>query len=552
MHLCSISQRALTARCILLLATAGGARLVVAQAAPPDTPSVRPARRGSRRPAGSRDVTPPGPDIPGRETPDATPTPAPEKKTEAKEPPRQSVTKHSITVDGQKLSYTATAGLMPLKDAEGKTTANIFYVAYTRDGVTDLSKRPVTFSFNGGPGAASVWMHLGMLGPRRVRLKEDGGALPPPYELVDNEYTLLDVTDLVFIDPVGTGYSRATTPQQAGQFFGLREDVRSVGEFIRLYATRNTRWSSPKFVIGESYGTTRAASLSGELGGRLNMNLNGIMLVSTVLNFETISGGAGNDLPNVLYLPSFTAAAWHHNKLPPDLQRLPLAEVLGQAEAFAAGDYSHALLLGAALPAAQRQSVLAQMARLTGLSQTYLDRADLRPTLSRFAVELLRDQNLQLGRYDSRYTSYVRDKLTETSEGDPSFDAVAGAFTSTFNDYVRRELKFEEDQPYEVLAGLGAWDWGSDNRYVNVTDTLARSMTANPFLKVHVSCGYSDLATPYFASQYTFNHLNIAPELMQNLTLDYYAAGHMMYLNLPDLKKSKADLSKFIRTASGQ
>lgn len=474
-------------------------------------------------------------------------------KDKAPEKPKPPVeTKHAITLNGQKLDYTVTAGLMPLKDAEGKTTADIFYIAYTRDGSSDLTRRPVTFSFNGGPGSSSVWMHLGLLGPRRVKLKEDGSAVPPPYELVDNEYSLLDETDIVFIDPVGTGYSRAAKPEEAKKFYGVKEDAQSVAEFIRLYVTKNSRWGSPKFLIGESYGTTRAAALSGELSKRQHMNLNGIMLVSTVLNFQTIWGGEGNDLPHALYLPSFTAVAWHHHKLPADLQKLPLPEVLKQSEAFALGEYNQALVQGSALSGEKRKSILSQLARYTGLSESYLDRANLRPSLQRFSVELLRDQDLQVGRFDGRYTGYVRDRLTENSEGDPSADAVFSVFASTFNQYVRSELKYEEDKPYEIITSVSPWNWGADNEFVNVAETLANSMTRNPFLKIHISSGHTDLATPYLATRYTFDHLNIAPELRKNLTLDDYTAGHMMYLNLPDLKKQKADLAKFIRMASGQ
>ncbi|MEZ0386159.1 MAG: S10 family peptidase, partial [Verrucomicrobium sp.] len=316
-----------------------------------------------------------------------------DKPADADKPaPKLVSTQHNLVINGTPVAYTATAGMMPLKDAEGKTTAEIFFMAYTKDGVSDLTKRPLTFSFNGGPGSSSVWMHLGLLGPRRVKLKDDGSPVPPPYQLVDNEYSLLDETDLVFIDPVGTGYSRATKPEDGKKFFGVKEDTASVAEFIRLYVTKNTRWASPKFLIGESYGTTRAATLSGELGTKHMMNLNGIMLVSTVLNFQTIWGGSGNDLPHVLYLPSFTATAWHHKKLAPDLQSLPLIDVLAKAEAFAMGDYNQALMLGTSLPADKRQSVLKQLAAYTGLTPDYLDRANLRPELQRFGVELLRDK----------------------------------------------------------------------------------------------------------------------------------------------------------------
>jgi carboxypeptidase C (cathepsin A) len=471
-------------------------------------------------------------------------------KTKDKEPEEKlAQSKHTATIGGQHLSYTASAGTILLRDEEDKPTASIFYIAYTLEGVEDLSMRPVTFSFNGGPGSSSVWMHLGLLGPRRVRLAEDGSALPPPYRLEDNDCSLLDETDLVFIDPVSTGYSRAIPPKEAKKFHGLREDASSVAEFIRLYVTRNKRWNSPKFIIGESYGTTRAAALSGELSQRLRMNVNGIMLVSTVLNFETLDFTAGNDLPYILYLPTYTATAWFHKKLSAELLQRPLPEVFAEAESFAAGEYAAALFSGASLPGAERRRVVEQYARLTGLSTNYVERANLRVSLGRFASELLADENRVVGRYDSRYKGYLHDRLAGHMEQDPSYEAVASAFASTFNDYIRGELKYETDLPYEVLAAVGGWNWDQNNGYVDVAQTLASALTRNPFLRVHVSSGYYDLATPLLAARYTFNHLGVDPALSSNLTLDTYTAGHMMYLNLPDLKKSKADLARFIRAA---
>jgi carboxypeptidase C (cathepsin A) len=281
------------------------------------------------------------------------------------------------------------------------------------------------------------------------------------------------------------------------------------------------------------------------------MNVNGIMLVSTILNFETLQFASGNDLPYVLYLPSYSAAAWYHKKLPDDLQHLSLADVLSRVETFASGDYNRALLLGGALPADSRKEIVHQLARFTGLPESYVDRADLRVSLSRFAEELLRDEGRVVGRFDSRYKGYVRDRLSGRMEYDPSAEAVFGAFNSTFNQYVRTELKFESDLFYELLTGaVNPWNWGEQNAYVNVADTLADSLTRNPFLKVHVSSGFFDLATPYFATRYTFNHLDIDPTLVKNVTMDDYTAGHMMYLNLPDLRKQKSDLARFIRSAS--
>ena len=470
-----------------------------------------------------------------------------------KEKTEPSVTDHSITLNGKKIDYTATAGTLTLKNEKEEKTAEIFYIAYTKKGGPDATKRPLTFSFNGGPGSCSVWLHLGLLGPKRVKLEDNGFAVAPPYELVDNEFSLLDETDLVFIDPVGTGFSRAAKPEDAKNFYGLKEDARSVGEFIRLYVTKESRWTSPKFLIGESYGTTRAAALSGELLGTHQMNLNGIMLVSTVLNFQTIWGGGGNDLPHILYLPSYAATAWYHKKLSADLQAKPLAEVLKEAETFASGDYNQALLLGNDLPEAQRKAVVKQLSRLMGLSEAFVDASNLRVPLGRFNAELLRDERKVVGRFDSRYTSPVQDPLSPHAERDPSADAIFSAYASTFNHYLRNDLKFEDDRPYHIFANsIREWNWDAENKFANVADILADSMTSNPFLKVHVSNGFYDLATPYFATRYTFNHLQVAPELAQNITQDDYTAGHMMYLNLPDLKKQKTDLAKFIRASSGK
>jgi carboxypeptidase C (cathepsin A) len=475
-------------------------------------------------------------------------------KEKSKEPEEKQVhSRHTITVDGKHIDYTATAGTILLREEEeDKAIASIFYIAYTKDDVKELATRPVTFSFNGGPGSSSVWMHLGMLGPRRVHLADDGGAVPPPYKLEDNESSLLDETDLVFIDPVSTGYSRAIPVKDAKKFHGINEDTKSVGDFIRLYVTRNKRWPSPKFLIGESYGTTRAAALSGELSERLRLNVNGIMLVSTVLNFETLDFKPGNDLPYVLYLPSYTTTAWYHKKLAPDLLALSLPEVFNQAQTFAAGEYSSALFNSGSLDAATRAKVVAEYARLTGLSSNYVDRANLRVPLGRFGSELLANENRVLGRYDGRYKGYVRDRLAGRMEQDPSYEAVASAFASTFNNYIRVELKYETDLPYEILTSVQPWNWDESNGYVDVGSTLASALTRNPFLKIHVSSGYYDLATPLMATHYTFNHLGVDPTLLTNVTIDTYTAGHMMYLNLPDLKKSKTDLARFIRQSSNQ
>jgi len=472
-------------------------------------------------------------------------------KKESKDKDELSETTNTITINGAKVTYRTTAGTMVMKDEEGKPHASIFFIAYTRlDGNTNLDERPITFSFNGGPGSSSVWLHLGVLGPRRVFLKDDGGLPPPPFHLVDNDYSLLDESDLVFIDPVSTGFSRPAQGEDGKNFHGVEQDLASVGDFIRLYTTRYQRWSSPKFVIGESYGTTRAAGLSGFLEDRYGIYLNGIMLVSAVLDFQTISFAPGNDLPYPLYLPTETASAWFHKKLPPDLQA-DRKKALAESEEFALGEYTHALMQGAALPAAERKEVVKKLARLTGLSEDYIDRADMRVRAQWFFKELLRAERLNIGRYDSRRTGQDSEYVQASPDYDPSYSSVLGPFTATFNDYVRRELKFESDLPYEILTGkVQPWDFGSArNRFLDIAETLREAMTHNPYLKVFVANGRYDLATPYLATKYTFNHIGLPPNLQTNVSMGFYDAGHMMYVNQPDLIQLKKDLANFVHSA---
>ncbi|MBN1261351.1 MAG: peptidase S10 [Anaerolineae bacterium] len=466
-----------------------------------------------------------------------------------------STTHHTVMIDGEVIAYTVTAGTLLLQeesDEKGvQPKASVFYVAYTRDDVVAVSDRPITFSFNGGPGSSSVWMHLGVLGPRRVQLAEDGGPVPPPYKLVNNEYSLLDKTDLVFIDPVSTGYSRPVPGEEARQFHSLETDIESVGEFIRLYTTRNMRWTSPKFLIGESYGTTRAAGLSGFLQQRHGIYLNGIMLISTILNFQSARFDTGNDLPYVLFLPTYAATAWYHQRLPGDLQAQPLQEVLAEVEQFARAEYTLALMRGARLPKDERAAIVRFLARYTGLSESYIERTNLRVEILRFVKELLRDDHRTVGRLDTRFTGIDRDAAGERFEFDPSYAIIQGPYTATFNDYVRRDLGFESDVPYEILTNLYTrWDYSKhQNQYVNVAETLRSALCQNPFLKVFVANGYYDLATPYFATDYTFNHLDLDPSLHDNISMVFYEAGHMMYVHLPSLAKLKADLAAFINAA---
>ena len=485
------------------------------------------------------------------------------KPTEEKlpEPKDQIVeTKHSITLGGQEIKYTVTCGTIVLKEeaekkgdqageSEGeKAKASVFFIAYTRDDVPDKTKRPLTFSFNGGPGSSSVWLHLGVLGPRRVVMTDIGDLPPPPYRLTDNAYSLFDVTDLVFIDPVSTGFSRVVVGEKAKEFHGFKKDIESVGNFIRLYATRYQRWTSPKFLIGESYGTTRAAGLSGYLQERHGMFLNGIMLVSSILNFETAHFDAGNDLPYILFLPTYAATAWYHKRLAPELQN-DLRATLREVEQFARGEYAFALAQGATLSADARAQIVTKLARYTGLSADYVDRADLRIEIHRFTKELLRDERRTVGRLDTRFKGIDRDAVGEQHEYDPSLTNIMGPYTATFNDYVRGELKFETDLPYEILTPrVQPWSYAEhENQYVNVAETLRKAMTINPHLRVMVANGYYDLATPYFATEYTFNHLGLDPSLQKNIVLTYYEAGHMMYIHLPSLARLKNDLAEFVR-----
>ena len=461
---------------------------------------------------------------------------------------KSSVTKHSVHIGGQEIKYTATAGTILLKAEDGTPKASIFYVAYTKDDVSDVSQRPIAFTFNGGPGSASVWLHLGAFGPRRVQMGDAGALLPPPYKLVDNESSLLDVSDLVFIDPVSTGYSRAVPGEPAKQFHGVEEDVESVGEFIRLYATRNKRWSSPKFIAGESYGTTRAAGLSNYMQQRFGMYFNGIILISTILNFETAEFDIGNDLPCILYLPTYTAIAWYHKKLPPDLQAQDVTKVVDESRKFAAGEYAAALLQGDALPDARRTEIAQKVARLTGLSPAYVERTNLRVEIERFTKELLRDERRTVGRIDGRFTGIDRDAAGERPDYDPSISAIMGPYAGMLNDYVRNDLKFDSDLPYEILTGrVRPWNYAPyENRYVNVAEKLRTAMTENPFLHVFVAKGYYDLATPFFAADYTFDYLGLDPSLRSHLSGDYYETGHMTYVQLASLAKMKQDLAKFI------
>lgn len=481
-------------------------------------------------------------------------------KTEKKERPEPAdqivVTRHRARIDGREIAYTATCGCVVMKEEtekEGKhegekARARVFFIAYSLDDVEDKAARPVTFSFNGGPGSSSVWLHLGVLGPKRVELDDEGYAPAPPGRLVDNDFSLLTASDLVFIDPVGTGFSRMVEGEKVKEYHDYKRDLESVGEFIRLWCSRYGRWKSPKYLIGESYGTTRASGLAGHLLERYGMYLNGIMLVSCALDFVVLRFDPANDLPPVLFLPTYAATAWYHKRLAPDLQRKPLRKLLDEVQAFAETEYAPALFRGARLAPKERAALVTKLARYTGLKPEYIERTDLRVEIFRFCKELLRDAGRTVGRLDSRYTGVDRDAAGEEFEFDPAMVQILGAYSATMNDYVRTNLAFEAELPYEIIRPFyTSWSWADfQNRFATVGETLRKAMSMNPQMRVLVASGYFDFATPYYAADYSIDHLGLAPELRRNISVSYHEAGHMMYVHRPSLQKLARELRQFV------
>lgn len=442
--------------------------------------------------------------------------------------------------------YEATVGQMPLKSTKGEVDAGIFFTAYQRKGDHDPSTRPLMFTFNGGPGSASVWLHLGAVGPKRVVLQPDGGMPAPPYRLVDNPQSWLEFADLVFIDPVGTGYSRAATDELAKKNWGLEGDIASVAEFIRLYLGRTQRWSSPLYLAGESYGTTRAAGLSRYLVER-GIAMSGLILVSSILNFQTARFMKGNDLPYILFLPTYAATAWYHKRLP---GRRSLESVLKEAETFAAGEYTLALAQGDQLPRTDRARIIAKLTRLTGLSPAYLESTDLRIQIHRFCKELLRDQKRTVGRLDSRFKGIDANNAGEMMEHDPASTAILPPYTASLNDYLQRTLGWSTDLPYHVFNPGELWkNWtygDAGQGYPDTSEALRAAMSRNPYMKIFVASGFYDLATPYYATRYTLSHLGLDPSLRNNITTRDYPAGHMMYIDEGCLDALATDVRAFV------
>lgn len=463
-----------------------------------------------------------------------------------REEPAPIITRHSIQVNGMAMGYSVTTGRLPIRDEHGEVEAHIFFMAYTRTEAGPSINRPLMFSFNGGPGSASVWLHLGALGPKRVKMKTDGQMPPPPFRLEDNPLTWLEHADLVFIDPVGTGYSRPTKPELGKKFWGLKGDIASVGEFITSYLTRYSRWTSPLFLVGESYGTTRAAGLAGYLIDR-GVALNGILLVSSILHFQTAHFATGNDLPYILFLPTYTATAWYHGRLPKDLQK-DLKSTLSEVETWALGEYAAALAYGDNLEQKARTGIVKKLARYTGLSERYVLDSDLRIPIFRFCKELLRSERRTVGRLDSRFKGIDASAVAERPDFDPSMAAIRPPYTATFNDYVRAQLGYETELPYHILGGgiKTPWAWDSENSYVETSETLRAAMSSNPHMRLFVASGYYDLATPYFATEYTLAHLGLDSSLRSNISTAEYEAGHMMYIDEKELAKLKHDVGQFI------
>jgi carboxypeptidase C (cathepsin A) len=454
---------------------------------------------------------------------------------------------------GTTVTYVAETGMLPILAPTGSVRASVFYVAYTRiekseigNRKSEMEKRPVTFCFNGGPGSSSVWLHLGAFGPRRVKMNDNGTLPPPPFGLADNAYSILDGSDLVFIDPVATGFSRPAKDQKPDEFFGNSADLDSVGEFIRLWTTRHDRWLSPKYLCGESYGVFRAAGLAEHLSSRYGMYLNGLILVSGVLDFATIYDNPGNDVPYPLYLPAYTAAAHFHKKLPPDLQA-DLSKALAEARAFAGGEYASALQQGNSLSADEHKKIAAELARLTGLKPAVIEDNHLRIDEGVFRRQLLHDEGLILGAYDARITGRDDDPASPNPDFDPANAAVLGPFSAAMNSYVRGELKFEDDLPYELLAGVQPWNYGSRNTYASVGDQLAGIMNQNPYMKILVVGGRCDLVCPIDTVHYALDHMTLDPAYRTNITYAEFDAGHMMYINLPDLKKLHQTVEDFLK-----
>jgi len=471
---------------------------------------------------------------------------AKESESEKKETAQEPVVRDGqVKIDGKMINYKVTTGKLELKASDGKPRASIFHVTYERKDVSDPSTRPVMFCFNGGPGSSAVWLHLGGIGPRRVELPGDGTTAPtPPARVIENAYSILDVCDVVFVDPVSTGYSRPTDETKAGDFHGVDEDIESVGDFVRRWITEHDRWASPKYLLGESYGGVRVAGLSHHLQSRYGMSLNGVVLLSSLLDFRTLQNTQGSDLASVVFLPSFTGTSHFHGKIKGDRDAL-----VRESREFAFGEYAAALLKGLDLKEEASQSIAEKLASLTGIEAAVWLKHRLRMDPMVYRSELLRAEGKVVGRFDARVAWDATNPAAQTASYDPSYSLAYGAFSSAMLDYLGRDLGWKEDQPYEILTGkVHPWRWNSQNQIVNLSSRLAMAVRDNPHLRVLTMGGYTDLATPPDGVEYSIRHMFDLPEgARDNFTYTYYDGGHMFYLNPPDLVKMRKDLLEFIK-----
>ncbi len=458
----------------------------------------------------------------------------------------------SVVIAGRKIDYKSTASRLVVVDKTGVARASMFFTAYTKNPPAPAGSRPLAFCFNGGPGSSSVWLHLGAFGPRRVLMSEDGTSVPQPVKLVENEFSLLDLADLVFIDPISTGFSRADDPKEAKLFHGVEEDIQSVGEFIRQYLTKYSRSDSPVFLVGESYGTTRAAGLATYLQNKGGVKLAGIVLVSAVLDFSTIRFDAGNDLPYSLFLPTYTASAWHHKKLDKEWAK-DLPSILKDAQQFADGEYLVALRKGSAIGEDERNAVAKKVAKFTGISEKEVLKTDLRIEATRFRRELLRDCGEMIGRLDSRVKAKVAGgggKGGKVGGADPASALITPPYSESIKSYLPDVLGYKTELKYQASnAPVQPWNYSpaGSNRYVNVAPRLKAAMDKDKTLRVFVANGYCDLATPFAATEYTFARL--PRSINERVTMAYYEAGHMMYTHLPSIRQLRDDLAKFMAPA---
>lgn len=459
------------------------------------------------------------------------------------------VTTGKVTIKGNSIPYTATAGYMNIMDDgdKGNVVAKMFYTSYVRSDIPSNKKRPITFAFNGGPGSSSVWLHMGGLGPKRVVLTKKGDMMKPPGSMINNEYSWLKFTDLVFIDPISTGYSRPEKDEEKEQFHGLDEDVASVGKFVYSYTTQNNRWLSPKFIAGESYGTTRAAHLSNYLIERYGMYVNGLVLISMVLDFQTTDFNISNELPFALFIPTYTATAMYHGKLDSDLT-LDKENTLQEVRDWVLNKYIVYLSKGQSPSKDEHNEITEKLSKYTGLSKNFIVSANNRIDIERFTKELLRVERKTVGRLDSRFIGFDRDAAGENYEYDPSYENVIhGPFTATLHHHIRDNLGFKTDLPYEILTDkVHPWKYGdARNGSPSVSESLRKAMTKNRFLKVYIANGWYDFATPFFASEYTINHLSLEPVLQKNISMKYYRSGHMVYIKKSSLIQFTKDVDAF-------